>query len=163
MEYFLIGDVAARTGVPPPTIRYYERIGLLTPPLRLESGYRRYSERTIEELTFVRKAQALGFSLDEIAQILRLTRAGKMPCERVLSLAHEHLAVIDERISQLQRYREQLAFEVAKWDSGTIATCEGLCQIVSTADIQVADAVPERLDGPAQRVAARRMRSSARR
>ena len=64
----LIGELATRVGVAPPTIRYYESIGLLRPPARTTSGYRRYPERAVEDLVFIRKAQALGFSLDEVAE-----------------------------------------------------------------------------------------------
>ena len=60
----LIGELASRSGVAPPTIRYYESIGLLKAPARTSGGYRRYSESTIEDLVFIRKAQSLGFSLD---------------------------------------------------------------------------------------------------
>src|SRR5919106_295177 len=139
MSGLLIGEVAQRAGVTAPTIRYYEEIGLLPPPSRSSTGYRRYSERTIEELRFIRKAQALGFSLDEVGEILRLSRSGKTPCSHVLSLAQQHLAAVDERIRQLQQFREHLAAEVAKWNGRTTPTCRGLCQIIAgaqTVDIQ---------------------------
>ena len=136
MPGLLIGELAERTGVPAPTIRYYETLGLLRPPARSTAGYRRYSEEAFEELTFIRKAQALGFSLEEIAEILKLTRAGRTPCERVLSLAHQHLAAVDERIRRLQTFRHQLAEEVEKWDGKTAPTCEGLCQIIAMADLR---------------------------
>lgn len=133
----LIGDVTQRTGISTPTIRYYESIGLLKPAARSEGGYRRYTESTVEELLFIRKAQALGFSLDEISEILKLTRAGKTPCSHVLSLANQHLAAVDERIQQLQRFRKQLAAELDKWDGKRTPTCGGLCQIISGAsDVQ---------------------------
>ena len=96
MTGLLIGAVARRAGVSPPTIRYYEDIGLLVPPLRSSSGYRRYSDTTVEELRFIRKAQALGFSLEEIGDILRLSRSGKTPCSHVLTVAHRHLAAVEE-------------------------------------------------------------------
>ena len=86
MAGLLIGDVAKRTGVTAPTIRYYEGIGLLPSPARSGAGYRRYSDGTIEELRFIRKAQGLGFTLDEIAEILQLSRSGKAPCSHVLSM-----------------------------------------------------------------------------
>ena len=132
----LIGELAERTGVSAPTIRYYESLGLLKPPARSNAGYRRYSDEAIQELTFIRKAQALGFSLEEIAEILKLTRAGRTPCEHVLSLAHQHLAAVDERIRQLRNFRDQLAREVEKWDGKTSPTCEGLCQIIALADLR---------------------------
>jgi len=68
MVALLIGEVAQRAGVSAPTIRYYEEIGLLGKPLRSSTGYRRYSESSVEEVRFIRKAQALGFSLDEIGE-----------------------------------------------------------------------------------------------
>jgi DNA-binding transcriptional MerR regulator len=134
MAGLLIGDVAQRAGVSAPTIRYYEEIGLLPAPSRSSTGYRRYAETTIEELRFIRKAQALGFSLDEIAEILKLSRAGRTPCEHVLSVAHHHLAAVDERIRQLQQFRDQLAAELAKWDGEPTPTCRGLCQIIASAN-----------------------------
>jgi DNA-binding transcriptional MerR regulator len=124
MGALLIGDVAERAGVPTATIRYYESIRLLKPAARSSSGYRRYSERTVEELQFIRKAQALGFSLEEVGEILTLSRSGKTPCSQVLSLGHQHLAAVDERIRQLHAFRDQLASELAKWDQQqTAATC----------------------------------------
>ena len=135
MGALLIGNVADRAGVPAPTIRYYESIGLLKPANRSASGYRRYSDATIEELLFIRKAQGLGFSLDEVAEILKLTRAGRTPCERVLSIAHQRVAALDERIRQLQRFRDHLAADLAKWDSErTAVSCRGLCKWIADAE-----------------------------
>ena len=137
MPGLLIGELAEKTGVAPPTIRYYERLGLLKPPARSTAGYRRYADDAVQELTFIRKAQALGFSLDEIAEILRLSRAGRTPCEHVLALAHQHLAAVDERIRHLHHFRTQLAGELEKWDRKTGPTCEGLCQIIALAELRI--------------------------
>lgn len=138
MGVLLIGDVAERAGVPTATIRYYESIGLLKRAPRASSGYRRYSEQTVEELRFVKKAQALGFSLDEVAEILQLSRSGKKPCAQVLSLGHEHLAAVDERIRQLQAFRDQLASELARWDQQDAGvTCDGLCQFIADSEPSV--------------------------
>jgi DNA-binding transcriptional MerR regulator len=84
-------------------------------------------------LRFIRKAQALGFSLDEIGEILKLSRAGRIPCSHVLDLAKRHVTAVDERIRQLTRFRDQLAGEVAKWDGERQATCQRLCQIIAGA------------------------------
>ena len=134
MAALLIGQVAERAGVATPTIRYYESIGLLKAPARSPAGYRRYSEDTVEELTFVQKAQALGFSLDEIREILTLSRTGRTPCKQVLAMAHRHLEAVEARIRQLQQFRDQLAAELAKWDGKMTPTCRGLCQIIASAD-----------------------------
>lgn len=135
MADLLIGDVAKRTGVPAPTIRYYEQVGLLPSPIRSAAGYRRYTDATVQELSFIRKAQALGFSLTEVGEILRLSRSGKAPCAHVLSLAHQHLAAVDARMRQLRAFRHQLAADVAKWDKQKAGvTCSGLCQFIADAE-----------------------------
>lgn len=135
MAGLLIGELARRAGVTTPTIRYYEEIGLLPSPQRSPTGYRRYTNAALEELQFIRKAQGLGFSLEEIGEILELSRSGQAPCSHVLSLAHQHLAAVDERIRLLQKFRKQLAVDVAKWDKKKVATtCSGLCRFISDAD-----------------------------
>ena len=139
----LIGDLAERAGVTTPTIRYYEKLGLLRPAIRSSAGYRRYPEAAVSELAFIRKAQALGFTLDEIGKILTLSRAGQAPCSTVLSIAQQHLKAIDDRIRQLQLFRHQLAGELAKWDGQTAPTCEGLCQIIAAAQPTAIALVPE--------------------
>lgn len=152
MPGLLIGDVAKRMGVSSPTIRYYEELGLLARPLRSSSGYRRYSEGTLKELRFIQKAKRLGFSLDEIAEILQLSRSGQTACSHVLSLAEQHLAAVDERIRQLQAFRNQLAGEVAKWNGQETPQCSGLCQIIEAAET---DAAPD-VRSPPPRLKARR-------
>lgn len=147
-----IGDVAARTGLSTPTIRYYESVGLLEPAPRSSTGYRHYSEASVEELRFIKKAQALGFSLEEIGEILKLSRAGETPCAHVLDLAKRHLDAVDERIRQLSRFRGTLANEVQKWDGEEQPTCGGLCQIIASADDDVSAPVPIELR-PKQRAA----------
>lgn len=146
MAGLLIGELARRAGVTAPAIRYYEQIGLLPSAQRSATGYRRYSDTALEELQFIRKAQGLGFSLEEIGQILQLSRSGQGPCAHVLSLAHQHLAAVDERIKRLQKFRTQLAADVAKWDKKkTATTCRGMCQFINDADPDnTAEAVPIR-------------------
>jgi MerR family copper efflux transcriptional regulator len=144
MAGFLIGELAREAGVSAPTVRYYEEVGLLPPSSRTSGGYRRYTDAALHELRFIRKAQGLGFSLDEIREILKLSRAGEPPCSEVLMLARRHLQAVDERIAQLQRFREHLAGELTKWDGQQSPTCGGLCQIIESAEDLPAERDPER-------------------
>lgn len=148
MTALRISQVAERAGVSAPTIRYYEEIGLLPPPARSSAGYRRYTESAVEELRFIRKAQALGFSPDEIRDILQLSGSGKTLCSHVLSVAHQHLAAVDERRRHLQRFRDHLAAELAKWNGTTTPTCRGLCKIIASADAVADVAAPGRAPRP---------------
>ena len=139
-----ISEAARRAGVSPPTIRYYEQIGLLPKPPRSDAGYRRYTEAIVEELRFIRKAQAIGFSLEEIGRILQLARAGEKPCGHVLTLVHQHLEAIDERIRRLQKFRKQLAADLSKWEKQkSSTTCSGLCRWISDTELSAED--PARL------------------
>lgn len=145
MAGLLIGDIAERTGLSAPTIRYYESIGLVAAPTRSERGYRRYTDTTVEELRFIKKARGLGFSLDEVGEILKLSRAGDTPCSHVLDLSRRHLRAIDDRIQQLTKFRDQLAGEIKKWDGGREPTCRGLCQIIVNAEDRFSNGSPVEL------------------
>jgi MerR family copper efflux transcriptional regulator len=134
MTGLLIGAVAKQSGVSVPTIRYYETMGLLSAAPRSITGYRRYGREVLDELRFIKKAQGLGFSLDEIKEVLTLTRSGTHPCMHVLDLARRHLRALDERIAQLTRFRGRLANEISKWDGIEQPTCQGLCRIITEAD-----------------------------
>jgi MerR family transcriptional regulator, copper efflux regulator len=133
----LIGDIARLSEITPAAIRYYEEIGVLTAPRRSQSGYRHYSETALEELRFIKKGQSLGFSLEEIREILSISRAGEAPCSHVLELAERNLAATEERIRHLQEFRSRLAAQVAKWKGKSMAGCNSgkLCEIINSADL----------------------------
>ena len=103
-----IGAVAKRAGVPIDTIRYYEREGLLPEPLRRASGYRSYGEGTVAQLRFIRRAKALGFTLEEIRELLALSADRQRGVKAVKKRAQERLAAIEARIAELQRVRDGL-------------------------------------------------------
>jgi Cu(I)-responsive transcriptional regulator len=111
MDSIGIGTLAKRAGVSTDTVRYYERGGLLSPKARLASGYRRYSELEVARLRFIRRAQALGFSLKEVKQLLALSSLRDV--SRVKRAAQEKLADVEERIASLERVRDGLANLVA--------------------------------------------------
>lgn len=107
MESIGIGDLAKRGGVGIDTVRYYERSGLLKPQARLASGYRRYSNLEVARLRFIRRAQALGFSLQEVRELLALSAARDVA--RVKRSAQAKLADVEKRIAELERVRDGLA------------------------------------------------------
>lgn len=131
----LIGGLARRAGVKPQTVRYYESLGLLSRADRTASGYRRYGLEALEELRFIRKAQSLGFSLDDVKQIVEVARAGRAPCSRVLAIAEGHVADLERRIEQLTRLRDELGRSLRRWRSGGIpAHCAStLCGLIGDA------------------------------
>jgi len=110
-----IGELAARFGLNPKTIRYYETIGLLPRARRNASGYRTYDEQDSLRLSFIRRAKRLGFSLDDIRTLLRLQEAGLPPCEQVLDLLEQKLRILDQQIAELQAFRTTLASLQADW------------------------------------------------
>jgi DNA-binding transcriptional MerR regulator len=132
-----IGELAKRSDISAATIRYYEQLGLITPPPRSRAGYRHYQDKTIEELRFIKKGQGLGFSLEEIGEILRISRAGAAPCARVIDLAERNLAAAEGRIRNLQAFCDRLAAQIGKWKGKTPPSCGGggLCEIINSADL----------------------------
>lgn len=126
----LIGEVAERSGVPARTIRFYEQRRILGIPSRSSGGYRVYSERTLAELAFIKRAQQLGFSLEEIREVLSLGRGGRTACSRVSTLCESHLRRIARQMVELQTFRRQLLQALRKAKAGCGSTREGFCEAI---------------------------------
>lgn len=105
-----ISQLAKAAGIGVEAVRYYQRIGLLETPKR-SSGFREYGHRELERLRFIRRAQALGFTLAEIATLLQLSAAN---CQDVEAIARERLASVAEKIADLQRIADVLTDVVAR-------------------------------------------------
>ena len=103
-----IGELADAVAVPAKTIRYYEMIGLLPAPLRRANGYRSYDASAGDRLRFVKAAQAVGFTLTEIKEILSLRDAGEEPCRHVLDLVDRRERDITEQIAALEEMQADL-------------------------------------------------------
>lgn len=112
-----IGEVSKHSGIGIEALRFYEKSGLLDKPERTDSGYRMYDANVLERLAFIKQAQVLGFSLDEIKRIIDEKRAGQSPCAEVRELIRLRLDELDERMREMQRYRQELAAALAEWDS----------------------------------------------
>jgi redox-sensitive transcriptional activator SoxR len=104
-----VGEVAERAGVNVETLRYYERRGLLPAPQRTPSGHRRYDEETVRFLVAIKEAQAVGFTLAEVAEYLRAARRSGAPSETLRVRMAAKINQIDARIAALRRMRDELA------------------------------------------------------
>src|SRR6478752_4903805 len=104
-----VGEAAARAGVNIETLRYYERRGLLPEPDREPSGHRRYDEESVRFLRAIKEAQALGFTLSEIADVLKAMRRSGTPSEALRVRMASKIDEIDSRIAGLRRMRDELA------------------------------------------------------
>lgn len=107
-ERLLIGQVKAQSGVPIKTIRYYEQLGLIESIDRTEGGFRLFSPQVLSRLAFIRRSQHLGFSLQEIKQILTIHDRGQLPCEQVRHNINLKLVDIDHRIAELKQLKQEL-------------------------------------------------------
>jgi MerR family copper efflux transcriptional regulator len=103
-----IGQLAGQTGYSVRTIRFYEQSGLLPAPSRTPAGYRSYDQDAVTRLRFVRSAQALGLSLAEIAEVLRIRGYQGPPCSYVAELLDTHIGALDARIEELTALRDEL-------------------------------------------------------
>jgi MerR family copper efflux transcriptional regulator len=111
----LIGQLAKLAGVKPDAVRFYERSGLLLKPARTASGYRAYDALAVNRLRFIKKAQALGFSLDEVRRILSLQGQGSACCDSVLAMAEATLEETEMKLRTLRKFRDSLAANVKRW------------------------------------------------
>lgn len=103
-----IGVLAKHTGCEVETIRYYEREGLLPTPPRTEGNYRRYGERDVERLMFIRHCRSLGMSLDDIRTLQHFQAKPELACDEVDAMLDRHLAQTEMQIAALQRLQKQL-------------------------------------------------------
>jgi DNA-binding transcriptional MerR regulator len=116
--------------VNPKTIRYYESIRVLPEPERTPSGYRDYDDSYVGRLTFIRTAQRLGITLDEVKEILGFRERGEEPCAYVREVLAAQVTSIDRRIRELQQLRGELVELAAAADHLPPATAGVACQLI---------------------------------
>ena len=116
MERLMIGQVAKEAGVHKETIRYYQSLGLVSQPARQRGSVRRYGRDAVRRLRFIKRAQQLGFSLEEIGRLLLLEEVPN--CSETRAIAEEKLAIIKQRIGDLNRMRRLLETLVAECIKG---------------------------------------------
>ena len=119
-----IGELARATGTKVVTVRYYEKIGLLPQPSRSSTNYRSYSDRDLVRLRFIRRCRNLGFTLDQIRELLRLSSDREHDCTEVDRITAAHLSNVEQKIVDLNQLSKQLRRIAARCrGGGRIADC----------------------------------------
>jgi DNA-binding transcriptional MerR regulator len=130
-----IGEVSKLTGIGIEALRFYERSGLLGQPRRTTSGYRLYEPAVVDRLAFIKRAQVLGFTLDEIKQIIAEKLAGRSPCEEVREIVRHRLEEIDARLKEMKRYRKDLGEALMRWDEAG-ALDGAICGLIEDTNLE---------------------------
>lgn len=118
-----IGSLSKQSGCNVETIRYYERIGLISDPPRSEGGHRLYGEDHARRLAFIRRGRQLGFTLDQIRQLLALVDGGEFTCEEVQRIALAHLRDIREKLAHLACLERVLGNMADQCPGGRVPDC----------------------------------------
>ncbi len=147
MAHFGISRLSELTGVKIPTIRFYEQNDLIPAPRRTQGGQRRYDEGAARRLHFIRHARELGFSVQDIRQLLALSEHPAMSCESAEEIARHHLQQVEAKIARLRRIRSEL--------KRMIAACGGR----SAADCRILEAIAHEVGPTAKH--SRKVRASA--
>lgn len=143
-----IGQLARAAGVSTDTLRYYERLGLLPRAERSSGGYRLFGHSAGDRIAFIRKAQALGLTLAEVQEVLRIAADGTAPCKHVRAALAAHLRDVDTRIEELQSLRRTLARALARSRALPVAaTC--VCGIIEAEPVSAP--MPSRASARARR------------
>ena len=111
------GEMARDAGVSTDTLRHYERKGLIAPPRRSQNGYREYSAQSLDRVRLVRRALAVGFTLDELTRILGVRDKGGAPCRQVRNLAAQKLETLEAQIEEMGALRDEMRGLLSEWDS----------------------------------------------
>jgi MerR family transcriptional regulator, Zn(II)-responsive regulator of zntA len=127
-----IGELAKAAGVSPDTLRHYERKGVLPKPIRLPNGYRQFPVSTSDRVRLIRRALALGFTLDELARILNVRDRGGAPCRQARDLAARKLLEIEHRFREMQVLRREVRALLKEWDRRLAKTPTGRAYLLET-------------------------------
>lgn len=119
---YSIGELSRQTGVKIPTIRYYEQIGLIDPPERSAGNQRRYTQDGFARLSFIRHSRDLGFSLNDIRELLELSQHPERECSDAHGIAARHLAGVRIKIAKMKQLEKELK-RISNCEAGKLADC----------------------------------------
>ncbi|MDB9375991.1 heavy metal-responsive transcriptional regulator [Nodularia sphaerocarpa] len=129
-QLFLIGQVTNLSGIPIRTIRYYESLGLVESSGRTEGGFRQFSMDVLTRLAFIKRAQGLGLSLEEIRDILQVYDQGQPPCSEIKDKLEDKLSQIDRQITQLLTLRSEIGELLDGWNHKPGKQEDTICPII---------------------------------
>ena len=133
---YRIGEIAERTGVSVETLRYYEKRRLLSAPARTDGGFRVYSDAVVHQVRFIKQAQSLGLTLDDIQHLAagQLRRNHAPSCRKVRDLLTRRIEDIDARMKELHEFRRTLHEHLAACDQALSSTAEPACPTIEALD-----------------------------
>jgi DNA-binding transcriptional MerR regulator len=118
-----IGDLAAATNTRVETVRWYEKVKLLPAPVRSAGNYRLYGPEHLRRLSFIRRGRDLGFTVDQIRELLALADERDKSCAEVDTIARTHLAEVERKLSDLTRLAHELRDVIGQCGCGSVADC----------------------------------------
>ena len=127
-----IGELARAAGISADTIRYYEREGLLPPTARTAGGYRDYEPEMLDDLRFIKKAQASGLKLSDVREVMQIAAGGRAPCEHVRATVTARLAEVEERLRELRSLRSTLKSTLARLDRALAPKTGCRCAVIES-------------------------------
>lgn len=133
-----IGELAKQTGVSVGTLRYYSDLGILQPVKRGDNGYRYYSQDAGQEVEFIKKAQAIGFTLKEIKTILDVRDRGEKPCNLVQELLNNKIKQLEIQIEKMSLFKKELEEYRTSWsnNSNLTSNSQEVCPLISTVSLK---------------------------
>ncbi|MGD1854044.1 MAG: heavy metal-responsive transcriptional regulator [Leptolyngbyaceae cyanobacterium] len=132
-----IGALSKQTDVAVGALRYYESLGLLHSE-RGANGYRHYAPEAVQQVQFIKKAQAIGFSLEDIGEVLTLHEKGDTPCGLVQSLLQEKIDQLESQIRQMTEFKSELEQYRDRWASSQLQTASSnICPLIETVDLRL--------------------------
>ena len=137
VAYLKIGELAKQTGLSVGTLRYYSDLGVLHPVQRGDNGYRYYSQDASQQVQFIKKAQALGFTLEEIKRILDVRDRGEKPCNLVQSLLDQKIEQLEIQIKQMTLFKAELEGYRTAWKNNPNleSDTKQVCPLISSVSL----------------------------
>lgn len=136
-NYFKIGELAKQTAIAVGTLRYYSDLGLLHPAQRGDNGYRYYSQNAIAQVKFIKKAQAIGFTLEEIKTIINIGDRGEKPCNLVQNLLDHKIEQLEVQIQKMSLFKQELEQYRQSWiDNPNLESkSEEICPLIASVSL----------------------------